>query len=387
VKMELISELLLRNAHDVEIFSQGEVVDNQARYFPAFSESKTFHPKVPIRYASSLPIRRVNGFWSSSRLLALFKERHQVAPFDVMIIYNLKGPQVSCAQYAIRQLGMPVILEYEDDAFVDVFGNAEASLIVRRQMKSSTRLLQEISGCIGVSPFLLSRVNGSLPNLLLRGVVGNEYLELGWRSDDKRKNWVVFSGTYFPSKGLEPLIVGWKTLQPPGWELHLAGSGMLTEKLERDAAGCKSIIFHGLLNRTQNAQFLGVAKIGINPHQLSATPGNVFAFKIIEYLAAGNHVITTPMGSLEPELEAGITYMADNSPETVAKTLDTVIRERRYDRRAVQAVHDTYGPDSVASALNRLLDQVVKRSSNPRHNSAKPISRSETTASLNHIAK
>jgi glycosyltransferase involved in cell wall biosynthesis len=238
------------------------------------------------------------------------------------------------------------------------------------QMESSRSLLKSISGCIGVSPFLLSRVDSSLPQLLLRGVVGNDYLEIGRRAADKRKNRVVFSGTHFRSKGLEPLINAWKKLKPTGWELHIAGKGDLTEKLERDAADCSSIIFHGVLNRVQNAQLLGSAKIGINPHELSATPGNVFAFKIIEYLAAGNHVITTPMGILEPEIEAGITYMQDNNPETVAETLASVIRERRYERQAAQAAYKTYGPENVALSLNRLLHEVVQQSAKARQRSA-----------------
>jgi len=67
-----------------------------------------------------------------------------------------------------------------------------------------------------------------------------------------------------------------------------------------------------------------MATIGINPHHVSETPGNVFAFKIIEYLASGAHVITTPMGPLEKELEAGVTYMPDNSPATIAAALELV---------------------------------------------------------------
>jgi len=42
--------------------------------------------------------------------------------FDLVIIFNLKEPQVACANYALRRLGVPVILEYEDDRFVNVVG-------------------------------------------------------------------------------------------------------------------------------------------------------------------------------------------------------------------------------------------------------------------------
>jgi glycosyltransferase involved in cell wall biosynthesis len=357
--------LLLRKGHEVEILSQGEVEEAQFKFFPGFSESHAFHPKVAVRYASTLPIKRVTGFWSNSRLQALFNARHKIVGFNVVMVYNLKGPQVACANHAIRNLGLPVILEYEDDAFVDVFGAEEDSFMSRMRRTGLQDLLRKISGCIGVSPFLLSRVDPSIPQMLLRGVVGDDYLQIGKRAHDQRNNWVVFSGTHYRSKGLEPLIRAWKMLQPEGWQLHIAGHGELTKKLEQESADCRSIIFHGLLNREENAKFLGAAKIGINPHELSTTPGNIFAFKIIEYMAAGNHVITTPMGSLEPEIEEGLTYIPNNNPETIAEALAAVIQERRYERLAVRAAQAAYGPESVASALDRLLREVLHLSEEP----------------------
>jgi glycosyltransferase involved in cell wall biosynthesis len=121
------------------------------------------------------------------------------------------------------------------------------------------------------------------------------------------------------------------------------------------------------VSRDELVRLMCSARICINPHAVSETPGNVFAFKIVEYLAAGAHVITTPMGALEQELEAGITYMPDNSPETIAATLRRVIRERRYERTALGAARQTYGPVAVSRLLDTLLTQVrptaIKRAS------------------------
>src|SRR6266545_3842165 len=103
------------------------------------------------------------------------------------------------------------------------------------------------------------------------------------------------------------------------------------------------------------------ARICINPHAVSQTPGSLFAFKIIEYLAAGASVITTPMGTLEKELEGGITYMPDNSPETIAATVKHVIREGVHDLSSREAAHRIYGSAGVTESLNTLLDQVMRR--------------------------
>ena len=86
----------------------------------------------------------------------------------------------------------------------------------------------------------------------------------------------------------------------------------------------------------------------------------MFAFKIIEYLAAGAHVITTPMGFLEPELEDGVTYVADNRPETIAASLIKVIREREFERHAIHAARRVPGPEAVAAALDTLVREAIQ---------------------------
>lgn len=364
LKIELISELLDQGNHSVELISQGEVVERQWKFYPAFGESKPFHANIPVHYASALPLRFVNGFWSAFRVLNLFKKKHQEAPFDLVIIYNLKLPQMICAIYAIQRLCLPIILEFEDDASVDIAGESENGFSATYHLYLARKILSRVSGCIGVSPHLLSRFPPSLPRLLLRGVVSDEIIEASRES--ARKNWVVYSGTHTSNKGLGQLITAWQALRLPHWELHIAGYGEQTAVLEKMAQHDQSIVFHGLLSRQENARLLSVARIGINPHDLSRTPGNIFAFKIIEYLAAGVHVVTTPMGVLESELEVGITYMHDNAPETICETLRQIVQNGDYKHTAVKAAQNTYGPTAVASSLDKLLQQVVSMSASPQ---------------------
>jgi glycosyltransferase involved in cell wall biosynthesis len=358
VKIELIAELLQKRAHRVEIISQGEVIERRLCYYRAFSERT--HADISIRYASCFPIRFVNEMWSSLRTLALFKRRHRETPFDLVLLYNLKLPQVVCGHYAMRHFRIPVVLEYEDDAFVDIAGKSEKGFMSRYYLRMAREILNSVSGGIGVSPHILSQLPASIPKILLRGVVGTDILEASKNPWAARKNRVVYCGTHYFSKGLEQLITAWKSVDLPGWELHIAGRGHLTERLQRMAVGCASIVFHGLLSREDLAGLLASTKICINPHDVSQTPGNVFAFKIIEYLAAGAHCITTPMGALEPDLESGITYIPDNLPQTIAAALKQVIGNARYERLAVQAVQNQFGPDAVAKALDGLLKNIVK---------------------------
>jgi glycosyltransferase involved in cell wall biosynthesis len=255
---------------------------------------------------------------------------------------------------------LPVILQYEDDSFVDVHGNAASGLAERYRRRSCRKVLRSISAATAVSPYLLSQCPADVPQLLLRGVVSGEILRLR-ENPPPKKNWVVFSGTHEGTQGLEQTVEAWRLLRPQGWELHIAGRGPITSALEAKAAGDPSIIFHGLLDRAENARLLCAARIGMNAQDTTSTPGNVFAFKIVEYLAAGVHVVTTPRGALEPELEAGVTYIPRNDPATIAESLKQLIAARRYERTAEEAAVRTYGPKAVSDALNHMLQQVTAR--------------------------
>jgi glycosyltransferase involved in cell wall biosynthesis len=358
-KIPLIADLLIRSGHVTEVISPGEIVQHHFRYFRGFDESMPAPRGVRVYYASALPIRRLNGLWAMFSTTRLFKARHRTAPFDIVIIYNMKPGHIACANYAVRRLGLPVILDYEDCSFVNVRGETENGIVARYQRSLYSDLLKHISACVAVSPYLLSQVPVHTPKLLLRGVVGEEYGEIGRYALSARKDWIVFSGTHSKTKGLDKLIMAWRQTDLTGWELHIAGHGEETAALKKAAEGANGIVFHGLLNRLENAQLLGSAKIAINPHEVSGVPGNVFAFKIIESLAAGNHVITTRMGDLEPEIEAGVTYLPDNRPETIAEVLKRVVRDRLYVRRADLAANERYGAGGASKSLKNLLQQAV----------------------------
>jgi len=359
VKIELIATLLRESSHDVEVISQGEVIDTSLTFYPSFAEPQRFHRDVPIYYGSVLPIRRLNGLWSNSRTLGILKERHREKPYDLMIIFNMKGPQIACANYAIRQLGIPVVLEYEDDRFVSVEGKQVEGIGLRRDLRAARRLLHHVSGCVAVSPHLLTQLPHPMPTLLLRGVVGADVIAAAAATSGRKKNRLLFSGTHIASNGVAELIEAWRMLDLPSWELHITGYGGLTESLRQSAAGVRGIVFHGLGSRTDLVEFMTSASICLNPHQVSKVPGNVFAFKIIEYLAAGAHVVTTPMGSLEKDLEQGVTYMPDNSPRTIADTITRVIASRAHERSAADAAQRHYGPHAVSKSLNQLIEEVA----------------------------
>src|SRR5262249_30722128 len=163
---ELIAKLLRSRGHAVEIFSHGEVIENRLRFYPAFEEPELFDRDIPVNYISSLAVRRLNGLWASLQMVQLLKRRHRVAPFDAIIIFNLKRPQIACARYAVRR-GIPVIFEYEDDVFHSVEGKMSKGVVAHCHRHAYRQVMRSVSACIAVSPHLLSQIRPDVPKLLL----------------------------------------------------------------------------------------------------------------------------------------------------------------------------------------------------------------------------
>src|ERR1700758_1317679 len=177
IKIELVAQLLHANGHEVEIISDGAVMELGAKFYPGFWETELSQPDIPIYYVSSLPVRRINGFWAGWQAARFLKKRHQVRPFDLVIIFNLRPTQISCANYAIKHLGLPVIFQYEDDVFVSVSGEAAEGWVSKWHRSAYKRILNSVSGCMAVSPHLLSQLPSHIPRFLLRGVIGNDFLK------------------------------------------------------------------------------------------------------------------------------------------------------------------------------------------------------------------
>ncbi len=96
VKIELIAELP-RRGHEVDVISQGEVVEQRFKYYEPFSEPRPFHHQNPrsllVDGADQVPERTLVDVDD----LTLVQKMHGFAPYDLVIIYNLKRPQVVCA--------------------------------------------------------------------------------------------------------------------------------------------------------------------------------------------------------------------------------------------------------------------------------------------------
>ena len=169
----------------------------------------------------------------------------------------------------------------------------------------------------------------------------------------------MYSGTLNESKGVIELVEAWERLILQ-LTLHITGIGPLEEFVKSKVKLMNNVVFHGFIDENELLDLLSSSYICINPHRTSVVPGNLFAFKIVEYIASGAHVITTPMGEVEKEIEENLTYIENFSVESIRKTIEYVIENKRYLKSDTKYVNSQYSLTAVSTRLNDLFEKIRK---------------------------
>jgi len=360
-KIATVSAILAHAGCQVTVFSLGAVAERSFRFYPAF-RGLIAESSVPVLYQTDWDIPAIGRIWGALGLLySLLKEyrRHRV---DVAIVYNCGLPEAIAARVLACVAGVPVVLEYEDDASKGPDG--------RRSWRQRCHLLglriirKTVRGVIAVSPQLLSQFD--LPNrYILRGVLNDDLAGLQPPPDvDSARLRFMFAGSIQQSKGVNALCEAWTQARLPGCELHVAGEGPLLAGLRAKFGHAADIYFHGFVSRGRLLDLFRSAHVLVNPHHVTSDVGAVFPFKLIEYLGTGRPVISTPMAPLENPLASGILYSRSDSPAHLAEAM----RNMQHDfpqwlskaRISMEEAWRVCGPLPTRNGVLKILEDAVR---------------------------
>jgi glycosyltransferase involved in cell wall biosynthesis len=351
-KSRLVAETLAAAGNDVLMVSEAIPAERTMRFYPSFSETMDGPFKIPVVYAAGLDMKLLNNIVPRISIPIILWKEHRRKRIDAVIVYDFSVFQVLYGMFARFVLGVPVFIEYEDDAMVTREGAIDW---FNRLCKIAGGFFRRyVSGCIAVTPELLAQFPGA-GHMLLRGIVGRDLMDAARSKRFTKEKIVLYSGSLFSNKGADLAVEAWKNGPVDGWQLHVTGTGPLASWVEEISRTCPSLVYHGVVPREKMVELLCAATICVNPHRSSAVPGNVFPFKVVEYLAAGAHVVSTRMGMFERELEQGITYMDVDSVECLVETMHRVIRDRLYSHTAADYVWNEYGFDAVSEKLGKFV--------------------------------
>jgi glycosyltransferase involved in cell wall biosynthesis len=347
----------------VKVLSLGAVAERSLKFYPMFRSLIPGASSVPVLYQADWDFPVVGRIWGTAGLLmSLFRE-NRTEPVDVVLLYNCGLPEVIAARMLAAVTGVPVVLEYEDDASHGPDGRRSwrqyCHSLGLRIIRSSIR------GVVAASPEL--RTQFDLANCyVLNGIVGEDLAAVRPVSDfDPRPLRYLFAGSLHLSKGVDTLCVAWAKEELPGCELIIVGEGPLLGPLRAAFGDHPTIQFRGFVPRDHLIELFSQAHVLVNPHRVAGKIGAVFPFKLIEYLGTGRPVISTPMAPLQGSLASGVLYSQSDSAEDLARAMEAVRQNYREWLEKAQTsrgeVWRKYSSEAVCdSVLRILLEAVIK---------------------------
>lgn len=147
-------------------------------------------------------------------------------------------------------------------------------------------------------------------------------------------------------------------------EVRITGYGPRFEEVQQRVSemDIDRVTFLGFLSKDRYCEELQASDITLNL-QLPDAPGNEYTFptKILDYLAAGNVVLSTRMSDLETVLP-DILVFTEPSSEELAKTLNEVSADFSDHTERIDAglawIQENCSPEKRINAISVLLDEV-----------------------------
>jgi len=215
--------------------------------------------------------------------------------------YNMYAFEMNLARIASQKYHSNIILEYEDSIF------ARWNLFNPKPIFDwffSRRALGKVDLAICVNPKLSSWVQKHrITAIIIPGIVSEEILSLPAVLESNLQDLNVgYFGGLSRDKGAEFLIqlIRKSALLESPISYHVTGAGPLSDQFEELAKRYpKTLTFYGVIDRKKYISIVERVSVILNPHL--KMPG-VFPFKIIESVASGRLVLSSPLHISSTEL-------------------------------------------------------------------------------------
>lgn len=294
---------------EVKVISCGLVSGRECKFFGKKIEMTEIGE---IFYASAFSFPILNIFVSMFSVWHEIKRCCGIQKPDCILFYNFKVETAIPAYWASKKYGVPISVEYED-------GYGSGGEIGRFKQKV-LRLVEE-----NIKPYLTSailvttkvREKFNIPNIVVRGIINEEYLEFCKNYNKKRheKMLVLYSGGLEEVRGIKVLLDAVKYCKAD-FKLVIIGKGNIKIEDER-------IEYKGFLAYDEVKEYMAEADVLIQCQLAKHDFGEVsFPSKIFEYLATGNYIISSDVSDMKEFSTGKFVIYEDDSPVELAMEID-----------------------------------------------------------------
>ena len=299
---------------------------------------------------------------------------------DLIFLYGVATNGIQCIELS-RELNIPIVFRALDVAHKlvripflqnhtkklekSIFSSADLVLTTTPQLSNYAEEMGSNSDCIKYFPL---GVNSRYFKPMKKN---NELLqELGIQTNDRI---ILFMGTLYPFSGIDHILKNFHLLQNQIKQIKfvIIGGGPdfnRLKSLSNELQLNKNIIFTGFVEQKKIPEYIAIADICLNPFVINTLTDRVIPTKILEYLACGKPVLSTPLkGTVEllPNENYGIVYsQLDDFISSIEKLLQNKAHLDKLGENGFSYVKKNHYWDSLADQLIKIFDNLIKNQNN-----------------------
>ncbi|CAG9180231.1 D-inositol-3-phosphate glycosyltransferase [Cupriavidus pinatubonensis] len=307
---------------------------------------------------------------------SLLEKKLRVNAFDVVLLYSVFINGTTTVQLC-RKFGVPVVYRV-----LDAYHLLREGTLTRRLLLAGERMIYTQADHISVtnekmrdyvrevaSECAMDKirvVNHGVDTAIFKLRPRDSELAQALRIAPTDRT-VLFLGTTYAFSGLDVLIENFDQLVEciPNLKLLVIGGGELDGWLKNAVADRKledRVCLTGMVPYADVPRYLSLADIAINPFQINDITRNIIPIKILQYLASGLPVLSSPLHDLQqkfPEGECGITYADIADPEDYISRLGALAADgplrKQLSEQALACIAQHYSIDVAVSAIEESM--------------------------------
>jgi glycosyltransferase involved in cell wall biosynthesis len=332
--------------------------------------------KITLIHPPSLLIKgfnRITNYWSCKKVI---KETIIKNKIDLILLYGAATNGIQSISVA-RELNIPVIFRLLDIAH----GLVKIPIIRQLAKRNEQIVIQNSTEVLPTTPELCEYAikMGAKKESTHHFSLGIDlrYFKPKNRDEDLAKNLgiekddkiILFMGTLYDFSGLPNIINNFSKLEQKFKQIKLliVGGGPSIKSLKNIInikKQEKNVIVTGFVPQKEIPNYISLANICINSFEVNYVTNSIIPTKVLEYLACGKAVLSTPLkGTKEllPDEEFGVKYApTENFIQSLEKFLENQNKLDDWGKNGYEHVKEFYNWNILAKELLEKCGEIIK---------------------------